>query len=188
MKYCCHCGGALKYEVPAEDNLPRHVCGSCGRIHYVNPRIVVGVLPVHGEQVLMCRRAIEPRRNCWTLPAGFLENGESTVQGALREAWEEARAKICDQQLYRIYDLPHIDQVHMFFRGVLQDGKFAVGQESLEVQLFDEEDAPWDNLSFPVVEQTLRDYFRDRVRSEFPVRQLQVEQLYYYRRRNSVKP
>jgi ADP-ribose pyrophosphatase YjhB (NUDIX family) len=124
-------------------------------------------------------RAIEPRKDFWTLPAGFMENGETTIEGAARETWEEARAKVSRPQLYRIFDVPYINQVYMFYRCDLDDGAFDPGPESLECSLFTEENLPWDRIAFPAVYETLREYFDDRRRGEYPVRVSAIE----YRRR-----
>lgn len=170
MKYCSHCGNPVELRIPPGDHRPRFVCAHCDTIHYQNPRLVVGTLAVHGDRILLCRRAIQPRRNYWTLPAGFMENGETTLQGAQRETWEEALAKVADATLYRVFDLPHISQIYMFYRGELVDGAFGVGPESLESALFTEAEIPWDELSFPVVKETLHEFFDDRRRGDFPVR------------------
>lgn len=162
MNYCCSCGGKLQEQVPPGDNRQRHVCRSCGQVHYLNPKMVTGCIPVWQEKVLLCRRAIEPRRGLWTLPAGFMENGESCQQGAARETLEEANARVRIVQLYTTFNLPHIDQVYLLFRGELLDLDFSPGDESLEVVLFAEEEIPWDELAFPVVRETLRFFFRDR--------------------------
>jgi ADP-ribose pyrophosphatase YjhB (NUDIX family) len=162
MKYCSNCGNAVELRIPTGDDRNRFVCARCETIHYQNPRLVVGCLPVHGERILLCRRAIEPRKHFWTLPAGFMENGETTQDGAQRETWEEARARLANVNLYRIFDLPHINQVYMFYRGELIDGAHGVGPESLETGLFEERDIPWDQLAFPVVMETLREFFADR--------------------------
>ena len=166
MNYCSRCGREVERKIPPGDNRERFVCGHCGAIHYQNPRIVTGCLPLWEGQVLLCRRAIEPRRGLWTLPAGFLEVGETVEAGALRETWEEARARVELLGLYTLFSVPHISQVHMFFRGGLVDGEFAAGDESLEVRLFDEDAVPWDELAFPVVTRTLRHYFQDRAAGE----------------------
>jgi ADP-ribose pyrophosphatase YjhB (NUDIX family) len=172
MKFCSVCGGAITRRVPLNDDRERHVCDSCDTVHYVNPRIVVGCLPVLGERVLLCRRAIHPRRDYWTLPAGFMENGETTLEGARRETWEEARASVEDEALYTIIDLPHISQVYMFYRARLGTPDFAPGAESLEVALFEEDGIPWEKLAFPVVNVTLKRFFADRPRGVFPVHTL----------------
>ncbi|MEL0166755.1 MAG: NUDIX hydrolase [Pseudomonadaceae bacterium] len=170
MKFCSECGQSVTARVPDGDTRSRFVCDHCQTIHYQNPRIVAGCLAVHGQQVLLCRRAIEPRRGYWTLPAGFMENGETTEEAALRETWEEARARLQQQELYMLFNLPHINQVYMFFRGDLADLDFSAGEESLEVKLFHEHEIPWDELAFPTVGKTLKQYFIDRQEQTFPVR------------------
>ena len=118
----------------------------------------------------MCRRAIEPRRGLWTLPGGFLETGETVFDGAARETWEEARARVDDPSLYTVFNLPHISQVYMFFRARLVGGRYDIGEETLEARLFREPDIPWNELAFPVISRTLAHYFRDRQSGTFPVR------------------
>ena len=125
MKFCSHCGNPVSQKVPEGDNRLRHVCDHCQTIHYQNPRIVAGCLPVWGRRVLLCRRAIHPRYGFWTLPAGFMENGETVEQAARRETYEEACARVGELQLYTLFDLPHINQVYMLFRGELADPDFA---------------------------------------------------------------
>jgi ADP-ribose pyrophosphatase YjhB (NUDIX family) len=169
MNFCNACGGQLGEQVPEGDNRPRHVCGDCGAIHYRNPKVVTGCLPVWQGQVLLCRRAIKPRYGLWTLPAGFLENGESSHQGAVRETLEEANARVALEGLYTTFNLPHIDQIYMLFRARLLDLDFAPGEESLEVALFDERDIPWEQLAFPVVAETLKLFFADRARGDFGI-------------------
>jgi ADP-ribose pyrophosphatase YjhB (NUDIX family) len=186
MKYCSNCGDPVELRIPEGDDRQRFVCAGCATIHYQNPRLIVGSLPVCGERVLLCRRAIEPRKHFWTLPAGFMENGETTLAGAQRETWEEAQARLVEgsASLYRVFDLPHINQVYLFYRGELADGAYGVGPESLEVALFEERDIPWGELAFPVVMETLHEFFEDRRRGEFPVRAsgLDPERLERWRR------
>lgn len=170
FNFCCACGHAVDYRIPEDDDRPRAVCTNCEFIHYSNPRIIVGTLPVYQDKVLLCKRAIEPRKGYWTLPAGFMENGESTGDGAMRETWEEALAKVRLQGLYRLFDLPHINQVYMFYRAELSEPEFGAGPESLEVGLFDESEIPWHDLAFPVMGETLKDFFADRVRGYYEVR------------------
>ena len=162
MKFCSECGNTVTTEIPAGDNRPRHVCMACGTIHYQNPKIVTGCIPVWEDQVLLCRRAIEPRKGLWTLPAGFMENGESAQEGAVRETLEEANARVRVEQLYTTFNLPLISQVYLLFRGCLEDTAFFPGEESLETALFSEDGIPWDELAFPVVQETLKLFFRDR--------------------------
>lgn len=170
MKFCSHCGNSVVLRIPSGDDRERHVCDHCDTIHYQNPRIITGCLPIHEDKVLLCKRAIEPRHGFWTLPAGFMENGETTEQGALRESWEEAHARIAIEGLYTLFNLPQINQVYFFYRGQLTDTNFGPGTESLEVELFSEENIPWGELAFPVVKKTLEHYFVDRIHGEFPLR------------------
>jgi ADP-ribose pyrophosphatase YjhB (NUDIX family) len=167
VRFCSHCGSPITVRVPDGDNRSRACCDQCGTIHYVNPRPVVGTIPVWGERVLLCRRAIEPRYGKWTLPAGFMEVGETTREGALRETLEEARARVTIGPLFTMIDVPYIEQVHVFFRAELLDLQFAPGEESLEVRLFREPEIPWQELAFRTVAQTLRLFFADRARGEF---------------------
>lgn len=170
MKFCSECGQTVTARIPSGDTRSRFICDHCETIHYQNPRIVAGVLATHKRHVLLCRRAIEPRIGYWTLPAGYMENGETTEEAALRETWEEARASMQGQELYMLFNLPHINQVYMFFRGELSDLDFSAGEESLEVKLFSEEEIPWTELAFPTVGKTLKQYFIDRQSNHFPVR------------------
>lgn len=170
MKYCSHCGESVALMIPPGDDRERFVCSGCETIHYQNPRIIAGCVPIHEDKILLCRRAIEPRYGKWTLPAGFMENGETTEEGGLREAREEANANIVTDSLYIMFSLPQINQVHMFYRGQLADLDFSAGPESLEVKLFSEEEIPWDELAFPVVNKTLKYFFEDRKTNTFPIR------------------
>jgi ADP-ribose pyrophosphatase YjhB (NUDIX family) len=170
MKYCSNCGEKVIKRIPEADDRPRDVCDSCNTIHYSNPRIIVGIVPTHNEKVLLCKRAIEPRKGFWTLPAGFMENGETLLDGAIRETWEEAKATVGDAELYRIFDLPHINQVYMMYRAELVDKTFGPGQESLEVELFAEQEVPWDQIAFPIVTESLKDYFNDRIVGRYPMK------------------
>lgn len=176
MKYCHHCGGPVTQRIPPGDDKLRYCCDRCDAIFYQNPRNIVGTVPIHGDRVLLCKRAIEPRLGKWTLPAGFLENGETCVAGAVRETLEEAGARVIlsDQCLYTLFNLPYINQVYLFFRADLTDLQFDPGPESLEVQLFRQEEIPWGEIAFPVVRSTLEHYFRDLPRRCFPVRMFDV--------------
>ncbi|NMG27311.1 NUDIX hydrolase [Aromatoleum evansii] len=167
MKYCSDCGASVTLRIPPGDTLPRHVCASCGTIHYQNPKIVVGAIPEWGERILLCRRAIEPRHGFWTLPAGFMENAESTAEAAARETLEEACARIEVGDLFTLISVPHINQVHIVYRATLLDLDFGPGEESLEVALFEEKDIPWDDIAFRTIALTLRHYFEDRRRGSF---------------------
>jgi ADP-ribose pyrophosphatase YjhB (NUDIX family) len=171
MKFCSACGHEVQLEIPDNDDRERHVCGRCKTVHYSNPKIIVGCLPVWEGKVLLCKRAIEPRFGKWTLPAGFMENQETTAQGAARETWEEARAKVKDLSLYYLFDVPAIDQVYLFYLCELETGEFGVGPESIECGLFSESEVPWDELAFPVVIETLKTYFSDAAEGKgFPMR------------------
>jgi len=174
MKFCPCCAQPVVRKIPEGDHLIRFVCETCNLVHYDNPRTIVGCVPAWQDQVLLCRRAIHPRHGYWTLPAGFLENGETTRQGAIRETLEEANARVEIDALYRLFDLPHIHQIHVFFRARLLDLDFSPGIESLETRLFTEAEIPWDELAFHTVRLTLQDYFADRRRDDYPPRDLDV--------------
>ncbi|MDP1901719.1 MAG: NUDIX hydrolase [Rubrivivax sp.] len=167
IKHCRLCGAAVAYRVPAEDNRERAVCPTCSEIHYENPINVVGTVPVWGERVLLCRRNIEPRFGLWTLPAGFLELGESAADGALRETVEEAGANIELQGLFTVLDVVRAGQVHLFYRARMLDATLAPGPETIEARLFREDEVPWDELAFRTVQQTLEHFFADRRTGSF---------------------
>jgi ADP-ribose pyrophosphatase YjhB (NUDIX family) len=167
--HCRRCGGTVTYRVPADDNRERAVCTVCADIHYENPLNVVGTVPVWGEQVLLCRRAIEPRYGYWTLPAGFMELGETTEAGALRETDEEAGARIELEGLFTVLNVVRVGQVHFFYRARLHDTEFSPGPESLEARLFHEHEIPWNDLAFRTVRETLERYFYDRRRGSFGI-------------------
>lgn len=167
MKFCSNCGAPVQLRVPPGDTLPRFVCDACHTIHYQNPRMVVGCIPEWEERILLCRRAIEPRLGLWTVPAGYMENGETTFQGALRETLEEANARVEIGPLYALYNIPHINQVYILFRGRLLDLDVSPGAETLEVRLFAENEIPWDTIAFASVRNTLTHYYQDRRSGEF---------------------
>lgn len=167
MNYCSHCGNPVRLRVPAGDNLPRHVCDRCGTIHYQNPKLVIGALAEWQDRVLLCRRAIEPRYGLWTLPAGFMENDETTAQAAVRETLEEAGARVELGPLFTLINVPHINQVHLVYRARLLDLRFAPGEESLDVVLFQESDIPWNEIAFRSIAMTLRFYFADRSQGSY---------------------
>jgi ADP-ribose pyrophosphatase YjhB (NUDIX family) len=162
MKFCSNCGQPVKIEIPAGDMLPRAVCGSCGTVHYENPRVVVGCVPEWQGQILLCRRAIEPRRGYWTAPAGFLEIGESLHTAAARETAEEALAQVEIGSLLSVVNVLHAAQVHVMFRARLASAAHGAGIESLETQLFAEEHIPWADIAFASVRFALERYFQDR--------------------------
>jgi ADP-ribose pyrophosphatase YjhB (NUDIX family) len=167
INYCSVCGAPVNLRVPTGDRLLRHVCDACGTVHYRNPRMVVGALPVWEDRILLCRRAIEPRLGCWTLPAGFMENGETVAQAALRETGEEANARIALDGMYTVISVPHVSQVHVVFRARLLDLDFSAGEETLEVALFREEEIPWEQIAFHTNAMTLRHFFTDRRAGSF---------------------
>lgn len=160
--FCMQCGSTVKQEIPQGDNRLRKVCSGCSFIHYENPKNVVGCLLEWQGKVLLCKRAIEPRYGYWTLPAGFMENQESTIEGAAREAYEEATARCDELRLFSVYNLPRISQVYLMFFGKLRDGFAKANEETLEVGLFDESEIPWSELAFPVVTETLTRYYEMR--------------------------
>jgi len=167
IHFCPACGRPTRYRIPPDDNRERAVCDGCGTIHYENPLNVVGTLPVWERQVLMCRRNIEPRKGLWTLPAGFLELGETTEQGAARETDEEAGARIEMQALFSVLNVVRVGQVHLFYRARLLDTRFAPGPETIEARLFAEHEIPWDQIAFRTVRVTLQHFFADRERGCF---------------------
>jgi ADP-ribose pyrophosphatase YjhB (NUDIX family) len=167
MNYCSHCGSAVKQGIPSGDNRLRDICPNCGSIHYQNPKIVTGCVAYWEDKILLCRRAIEPRYGLWTVPAGFMENGETTYQGAARETLEEANARVEVETLYMTVNLPHINQVYMLFRAQLLDQDFSPGAESLATRLCDQQQIPWDELAFPTVSLTLQHYFQDQKSGQF---------------------
>ena len=170
VNYCSHCGEKVVFRVPEGDTLPRHLCEACGAIHYLNPRLVIGTLPEWEDRILLCRRAIEPRRGFWTLPAGFMELGETAEQAAIRETLEEANARVELSGLFTLLSVPRVDQVHLFYRAQLLDLDFSPGPESLEVALFRETEIPWEDISFRTVSTTLKHYLADRGSGKFVFR------------------
>jgi ADP-ribose pyrophosphatase YjhB (NUDIX family) len=162
MKFCSACGATVEWRIPKGDSRPRFICTACGIIHYQNPNMVVGSIPEWEDKILLCRRAIEPRYGLWTLPGGFMENGESTGDAAIRETMEEANADIQLGELFSMYSLPYISQVHLLFRATLMNLDFSAGEESLEVKLFAEHEIPWDEIAFRPIKFSLQHYFADR--------------------------
>ena len=163
IKHCRNCGAAVAYRLPDDGDVrERAVCPACDTIHYENPLNVVGTVPHWGEQVLLCKRNIEPRWGKWTLPAGFMELNETTEQGAARETDEEAGAKIAMDGLFTVVSVPRVGQVHLFYRARLLDDKFDPGHETIEARMFTEAEIPWDEIAFRTVKETLGHYFADR--------------------------
>jgi len=167
INYCSVCGAPTNRRIPDGDALIRAVCDACGTVHYQNPKLVVGSLPIWEDKVLLCRRAIEPRYGMWTLPAGFMENNETLPEAALRETLEEACARIELGALYTLISVPHISQVHAIYQARLLDLNFAAGCETLEVALFAEQDIPWDEIAFRTIALTLRHFYADRQNGGF---------------------
>ncbi len=161
MKFCSECGQPVARQVPQGDNRERSVCTSCGVVHYVNPKIVVGCVPERDGRILLCKRAIEPRYGYWTVPAGFMELGESTAKGAARETLEEACAEVEIGHLFASVDVVDAGQVHMFYTAKLL-GDFAAGEESLDVAMYSEAEIPWDDIAFHSGRYALQKYFEDK--------------------------
>jgi ADP-ribose pyrophosphatase YjhB (NUDIX family) len=175
IKHCKNCGIAVVYRVPDDgDTKQRAVCPSCTTIHYENPLNVVGTVPYWGDKVLLCKRNIEPRWGKWTLPAGFMELGETTAQGAARETVEEAGAHIEMEGLFTIINVARVGQVHMFYRAKLLSDQFDPGVETIEARLYAEHEIPWEELAFKTVHQTLERFFADRKAGAFGVHDLAV--------------
>ena len=167
MKFCPNCAAALSKRVPPGDSVLRDLCDACGSVHYQNPKLVVGCVPEWRDRVLLCRRAIEPRYGYWTLPAGFMENGETASLGAARETLEEAGARVELMDAFSMICVPYVNQVHVFYRARLLDLEFKAGVESLEVALFEESRMPWKDIAFRTVGLTLKHWFADRARGAF---------------------
>ncbi len=186
MNFCSQCGCKVSLRVPSGDNHHRYVCDNlkCGYIHYQNPKIITGTLTTYQDKVLLCKRAIEPRNGYWTLPAGFMENGETTQDGAIRETEEEANTNIDinSLRLYTILNVPHMNQVYIFYRAILVDINFYPGEESLEVELFEESDIPWKDLAFSAITDVLKLYFKDRRNHNFSFREMTTNPLERYGR------
>lgn len=185
MPFCLQCGHTAELLIPTGDSKQRIVCPSCGYIHYENPKMVCGVLAVYDDKILLCQRAIEPRYGLWTLPAGFMEIGETMKQGAIRETLEEADAVAINAKLYCLFDIPKLGQIHAMYLADLKDGRFGVGAESLACKLVTPDEIDWDNLAFKTVKQTLELYLSDKQRlldlgknvndfNEFPLHEVAV--------------
>lgn len=167
MKFCSSCGETVSLVIPEGDNRLRHVCSSCEMIHYENPKIVTGCIPEWEDKILLCKRAIEPRTGLWTLPAGFMENSETNIEGAARETDEEANARVENMQLFSVFSIAHINQVYTMYRGDLVNGEASPGVESLEVALLSEAEVPWNNIAFQVIAETLKLYYKDKKQGKF---------------------
>lgn len=167
MNYCSMCGEKVRLLIPEGDNRHRFVCTSCQTIHYQNPKVVTGCIPEWNDKILLCKRAIEPRYGLWTLPAGFMENSETNIEGAARESAEEANARLENMRLFCVFSIAHINQVYTMYRGDLVDGEASPGSESLEVALYREDEIPWQKIAFQVIAETLRLYYQDKKEGEF---------------------
>jgi len=161
----------MEFKMPADDNLKRYICSACNSIFYTNPNIIVGTVCIKNQEVLLCKRNIEPRYGKWTLPAGFMENAETLQEGALRETKEETQASPKIISPYAAFSLTHISQVHFFYLADLGDEKFGSTPESSEVMLFKQDEIPWDEIAFPTVSKTLKYYFDDISSGNFPFRE-----------------
>ena len=171
MNFCSNCGFKVELKAVPDDHLPRFVCDNCNIIHYQNPNIVTGALPLWEDKVLLCKRGIPPRKGYWNVPGGYMENGETVEEGAIREVWEEAQTKVIITGLHMVYSIPRINQVYMHFLADLQSLDYSVTPESLEIELFREEEIPWDNIAFPSSKFTLQRFFEDRKKG---IRQLHL--------------
>ena len=174
MNYCSECGAKVVRKIPEDDNRERDVCPACNTIFYSNPKNVCGCILEWQGKILLCKRAIEPRYGYWTVPAGFMENNETTAEGAAREAVEEANAHSDDLQLFALYSLPRISQVYVMYHGTLRDGEASAGPESLDVGLYEEHEIPWGELAFPVVVESLQRYLEDRKKGAFSVHRADI--------------
>lgn len=167
VKFCTACGSPTEFKIPKDDDHVRSVCTNCGMVHYGNPKMVVGCIPELNGEILLCKRNIEPQRGWWTLPAGYLENGESVQDGAARETREETRANVKTIVPYRLFNIVSVHQIYFMFRAELTSSKFGPTSESIEVKLFHENDIPWNEIAFKSIKKTLEHYFEDRRSGKF---------------------
>ena len=174
MNFCSNCGAPVTLRIPEGDDRERYGCDACGRIHYENPKMVVGCIPEWEEKIMLCRRDIEPQKGLWTLPAGYLEKGETVKEGAIRETLEESGATVTDLHTYLMLDIVYIGQIYLMFIARMEAPRFHPTHESSEVALFSEDEIPWDAIAFRAIEKTLRCYFSDRAKGEFPFRNRQI--------------
>ena len=168
MKYCSNCAAPVEFKVPEHDDRERYCCPSCNHIHYVNPKVIVGCIPIWEDKILMCKRGIEPRKGYWTLPGGFMEMDETTEQGALRETWEETRARAEIVKLHGVYNIPQISQIYFFYLANLLAPDYETTFESIEIRLCEKKDIPWDQLAFKVVDLALKQYVDDKDNIQLP--------------------
>lgn len=178
IKFCTQCGSAVGQKIPEGDDRPRSVCLDCGHIQYHNPKLVVGSIPIWEDKILLVKRSIEPCYGKWTLPAGYLENGESVVDGARRETSEEANATLGEMHPFGLFNLTQIHQIYFMFYGKLLNTDFGAGHESLEVQLFKESEIPWNEIAFKVIHITLERYFADNAAQNLT---FHMENIFFHR-------
>lgn len=164
MKFCADCGHPVELRIPSDDHAPRSICTVCGMVHYRNPKVIVGCVPEWQGRILMCRRNIEPRRGLWTFPAGFLEMGETSGEGAARETHEEAQAEVDIGGLLAVINVPYVSQIYMIHRGRMKSEHHGVTHESSETRLMREDEIPWDEIAFPTIWHSLKFFFADRAR------------------------
>lgn len=177
IHFCNVCGHKVDYRLPEGDHLPRHVCDHCGHVQYFNPRVIVGCVPEWEDgRILMCKRNIEPRLGLWTFPAGFMELGETTAQGAARETREEAQADVEVGSLVAVINVPYVSQVYMIHRGRLRSAHHGPTPESSQTQLMHEHEIPWDRIAFPTVWHGLRFFFQDRAAGVSTIHTLDLTQ------------
>ena len=170
MKFCSNCGSSkISLKIPEGDNRERYVCDSCNTIHYSNPNVVVGTLPTFEDKILLCKRAIEPRVGLWTLPAGFLENGESLLEGAWREPKEETQAEVEMHNILAIFNIPQINQIYVIYKASILENSYGPTSESLDVKLFSKEDIPWEKIAFPFVPKAINHYYDNFEKKEIPM-------------------
>ncbi len=174
MTYCFKCGKKMILKTPQSDTHERLVCPSCDYVHYVNPKVIVGVLPVINDQILLCKRAIEPASQKWTVPAGFLECNETMQDGALREATEEAGITLEKSSLYITCSIPRISQIYCIYLGILKNKNVNPGPETSDYAFFDLDKLPWDDIAFSSVTLTLKHYLSDFKQDHFPFRDLEL--------------
>jgi ADP-ribose pyrophosphatase YjhB (NUDIX family) len=172
LSFCPHCAAKLLIEIPTGDNMPRYTCGACNTVLYENPKLVVGCVAEFDDRILLCKRAIEPRLGYWTVPAGFMELGETLAQAAARETLEEACATVTLGSMLAIVDVPEASQVHVFYRGTLDEGRYAAGDESLEAELWAPDDIPWDEIAFRSGQIALKQFLAQK---EAGIEQLHTE-------------
>jgi len=180
VKYCSDCGQSIVVQIPAGDHRERYVCAACDVVHYQNPNMVVGTIPLHHDEqgqpkILLAKRGIEPRLGYWTLPAGFLENGETSSEGAVRETLEETCAVVENVAMYRVLNVARTNQIHIFFRADLPLADFTTTPESTEVELFAFEDIPWRQLAFPTVHKTLEDFIDEYHQGQFTAAMFDID-------------